>query len=113
MEEINDLWSQNASANIEATMATKSDIDKIMDNFIDETNIKEKIFFDAQIFDAAQAYIKIYQQAKNGIYIVDDYINIDMLNLLKKKLKDATVTIFTRNIGEDKSNKFEVNKFNK
>lgn len=98
---------------IESKMATKTDIDKIMDNFINEDNIKEKLFLNGEVFDAAEAYIKIYKQAKHSIYIIDDYINIDTLGLLKKKQKNVDVTLFTRNCSDDKLNKLEVEKFNK
>lgn len=97
---------------IESTMATKTDIDKIMDNFINKDNIKEKLFLNGQVFDAVEAYITIYKQAKHSIYIIDDYINIDTLNLLKHKQNKVAITIFTSNKGVPKLSKTEVNKFN-
>ncbi|MGX8852979.1 ORF6N domain-containing protein [Amedibacillus sp. YH-ame10] len=39
------------------TMATKSDIDKIMENFIDDTPVKEITFLEGQRFEANEAYI--------------------------------------------------------
>lgn len=95
------------------TMATKVDINKIMDNFIDEERIKEKIFLDGQIFDAVEAYVEIYKKAKKSIFIIDDYININTLRLLKHKQKDVNVIIFTSNKSNDKVTRFEVDKFNK
>ncbi|MBR3839597.1 MAG: ORF6N domain-containing protein, partial [Erysipelotrichales bacterium] len=42
-------------------VATKDDISRIMDNFIDETKIKEFVFVDGQKFEANEAYISIYR----------------------------------------------------
>ncbi|MGX8850663.1 ORF6N domain-containing protein [Amedibacillus sp. YH-ame10] len=90
----------------------EADINKIMDNFINEDNIKEKLFLDGQVFDAVETYINIYKQAKKNIYIIDDYINIDTLNLLKYKQENVDITIFTSNKAEPRLSKTEVKKFN-
>ncbi|MGX8851927.1 ORF6N domain-containing protein [Amedibacillus sp. YH-ame10] len=97
---------------IETTMATKTDIDKIMENFIDDKKIKEKLFLNGQVFDAVEAYIMIYKQANKNIYIIDDYININTLSLLAHKQKNVDITIFTGNKSEPKLSKNEVKKFN-
>lgn len=84
---------------IKTTMATKEDIAKIMDNFIEESNIKEITILNGQKFEAIEAYTKIYQQAKCSIFIIDDYININTLSPLKCKKKNVSVTLFSDNKG--------------
>lgn len=98
---------------MKSTMATKSDIAKIMDNFIDDSKIKEKLFLNGRIFDAVEAYIHIFKKAKKSIFVLDNYISIDTLSLLKHKQKAVNVIIFTSIKGNDKINEFEISKFNK
>ena len=78
-------------------VATKDDISRIMDNFIDETKIKEFVFVDGQKFEADEAYISIYKLAKKSIYVVDDYVSIKTLSHLKQVNNGVEVTIFTDN----------------
>lgn len=48
-------------------MAIKTDLNKIMENFLDDTTIKEITFLEGQKFEANEAYISIYRQAKHTI----------------------------------------------
>ena len=86
-------------AKIKAKMATKGDISKIMENFIDDS-IKEITILNNQKFEALEAYTKIYKQAQQSIYIVDDYINIDTLSPLKCKKENVDVILFSDNKGK-------------
>lgn len=98
---------------IESTMATKTDIDIIMDNFLDDTAIKEITFLEGQKFEANEAYINIYKQAKHTIYVIDNYVDIDALSLLKHKQENVDVTMFTANKGVPKLQRLEVYNFNR
>lgn len=97
----NDLLklSKKVNKNKKDIFSMKSTIDKIMDNFIDPTNIKEITILNGHKFDAMEAYHMIYQQAKKSIYIIDDYINIKTLSLLKCKKQNVNVIIFSDNKG--------------
>ena len=93
-------------------VATKDDIAMIMDNFIDETRIKEFVFVDGQKFEADEAYIKLYKFAKQSIYVVDDYVSIKTLSHLKQVNDWVEVTLFTDNkAGRSKLTLTEVNDF--
>lgn len=94
-------------------MATKTDINAIMDHFINEDKIKEKLFLDGQIFDATEAYIQIYQQATKNIYIIDGYISITTLSMLKHKQKNVAVIIFTKDRGIHNVTILEIERFHK
>ena len=72
-------------------------IDRINENFVQRTNLKEFVIYKGQKFEADVAYTDIYKLAKNSIYIIDDYVNIKTLNLLKQKKKNVEVIIFTEN----------------
>lgn len=72
-------------------------IDRINENFIQRTDLKEFVIYKGQKFEADVAYTDIYKLAKTSIYIIDDYVNIKTLNLLKQKKKNVEVIIFTEN----------------
>ena len=69
-------------------------IDKINENFVQQKNIKDIVFYKGQKFEADVAYTSIYKIAQKTIYIIDDYVNIKTLNLLKQNVK---VILFTEN----------------
>lgn len=106
---------EEAIHRIENTMATKDDINEIMKNFINEDKIKQFIIIDGQKFEANEAYAYIYRQAKHSIYIIDDYVNIDTLTMLKHKNNNINTIIFSDNKGKGrgKLRKLEYNHFNK
>ena len=76
-----------------------------------ESEFKQKIFFDGQIYDAYSLIIEIIKRAESKILIIDNYIDYSILEMLTKKNKDVKVVIMT----SDKSNisKLDIQKFNK
>lgn len=72
-------------------------IDRINENFIMQKELKEFVIYKGQKFEADVAYTDIYKLAKKSIYIIDDYVNIKTLNLLKQKKQNVAVIIFTEN----------------
>ena len=86
-------------------------IDKVFNSLQLEENIKQRIFFDGQIYDAYSLIIDIIKKAKKKILIIDNYINDSVLKMLTKKNNNVEVVILT----SDKSNiqKIDIQKFNK
>lgn len=76
-----------------------------------ESEFKQKIFLDGQIYDAYSLIIDIIKKAKEKILIIDNYIDDRILEMLVKKNKNVKVTILT----SEKSNisKLDIQKFNK
>lgn len=76
-----------------------------------EDNIKQKIFFEGQIWDSYNLIVEIIKKAKNKILIIDNYIDDSILAMLSKKKKGVDVVILTSN----NSNiiKLDLQKFNK
>ena len=76
-----------------------------------EENIKQKIFFEGQIYDAYSLIIDIIRKANKKILIIDNYIDESVLKMLAKKNNNVEVVILT----SDKSNiqQIDVQKFNK
>ena len=84
---------------------------KVFDQFQHEENIKQKIFFEGQVYDAYSLIIDIIKKANKKIQIIDNYIDDSILKMLTKKNKNVEVVLLT----SDKSNlqKIDVQKFNK
>ena len=85
--------------------------DKVFDQLQNEENIKQKIFFEGQIYDAYSLIIDIIKKANKKILIIDNYIDDSVLKMLAKKNKNVEVVILT----SEKSNiqKIDIQKFNK
>lgn len=76
-----------------------------------EENIKQKIFFEGQIYDAYSLIIDIIKKANKKILIIDNYIDNSVLKMLTKKNNNVEVVILT----SEKSNiqQIDIQKFNK
>lgn len=85
--------------------AIHESINKINENFILDTEMKNYVIHKGQKFEADKAYIEIYQQAAHSIYVIDDYVNIKTLHLLSHKMAGVHVILFTEN-GFDRSRDF-------
>ena len=72
-----------------------NDVQKVMENFIDPTTYKHFLIFDGQKLEADIAYTKIYSMAKNSIIIIDNYIGVKTLDLLRGIAKNVNVHIFS------------------
>ena len=58
-------------------------LEEVMDNFIDPSTYKHFVFFKGERIESDIAYQNIYSMAKHSIYIIDDYISLKTLQLLK------------------------------
>lgn len=76
-----------------------------------ETEFKQQIFFDGQIYDAYSLIIDIIKKAKNKILIIDNYVDDSILKMLQKKNKNVEVIILTSQ--NDNLTKLDIQKFNK
>ncbi len=78
-------------------LGIQNSIDILNENFISKKDYKNYVIYNGQKFEADIAYIDIYQQATESIYVVDDYVNAKTLQLLSQKKKDVEVVLFTEN----------------
>ena len=85
--------------------------DEIFNQLQYEENIKQKIFFEGQIYDAYSLVIDIIKRAKNKIIIIDNYIDDSILKILVKKNKNVEVVILTSK--NSNISKLDIQKFNK
>lgn len=85
--------------------------DKIFNQLDIEEKIKQKIFFEGQIWDSYNLIVNIIKRAESKILIIDNYIDDSILEMLSKKKKGVEVVILT----SSNSNilKLDIQKFNK
>jgi hypothetical protein len=85
--------------------------DEIFNQLGQEEKIKQKLFFQGQIYDAYNLIVGIIKKANNKIIIIDNYIDDSILEMLSKKKDGVEVVILTS------SNcnilKLDIKKFNK
>ena len=58
------------------------------------------IFFEGQIFDAYVFVADLIKNAKTDIVLIDNYVDETVLNLLTKRKKHVTATIYTKQISK-------------
>ncbi|MBR6983112.1 MAG: ORF6N domain-containing protein [Ruminococcus sp.] len=75
----------------------KSELSPIMLDFSNSSEQSEFVFLESQALTAAEAYRKIYTQAKKTIHIIDDYIDSKTLHLLQVVQQGIDITIFSDN----------------
>lgn len=76
-----------------------------------ESEFKERIFFNGQIYDSYSLIIDIIKTAQNKILIIDNYIDDSILKMLSKKNKEVEVIILTSS--NSNIRKIDIQKFNK
>ena len=75
----------------------KKKLEVVMDNFIDPSTYKHFAIYKGERIEADVVYQSIYGLAKHSIYVIDDYIDIKTLQLLKCCNSDIKVIIFSDN----------------
>ena len=65
----------------------------IMDNFNDPSSFKELLILDGERIEADLAFQTIYSLAKESIVLVDDYISLKTLKLLKGCKPDIKIQV--------------------
>ena len=61
---------------------TEERFDKIFEYIGDQKEIRQKIFYDGQIYDAFSLLIELVQKAEQEIILIDGYVDVSTLNLL-------------------------------
>ena len=79
--------------------AMKSDLQKVMENFIDPSMFKHFLILNGQKLEADVAYAQIYGMAKKSVVIIDNYVDVKTLDLLRNVAKGVVVTIFSDQYG--------------
>ena len=81
-----------------SSLATKEDLKKVMDNFIDPDTYKHFLLMNGDKVEADVAYTKLYKSARKSIYVIDNYIGLKTLELLRAAKDSVEVIIFSDNV---------------
>lgn len=86
-------------------------IDQIL-TLLDKNNNedKQRLFFDGQIYDAFSLMVSIVKKANKSIILIDNYVNVETLDILAKKKEKVNVQIITSK--KTKLTQFDIDKFN-
>ena len=76
-----------------------NDVKKVMEHFIDPTTFKHFLILDGQKLEADIAYTKIYGMAKKNIIIIDNYLGVKTLDLLRGIAKGISIRIISNAMG--------------
>lgn len=79
-------------------VVTKSDLADMMNSFVNDGD-NGWLMYNTKYCTADLAYSEIYMQAKKTIYVVDNYIGLRTLVLLKNAPDDVDITLFSDNVG--------------
>ena len=99
------------NSNTNDIIEIKNNLKVVMDNFIDPSTYKHFLIKDGEKIEADVAYQKIYRLAKTSIYVIDDYIDVKTLQLLKCCNDNINITIITDNKGRNNLNSNYINDF--
>ena len=86
-------------------------LEVVMDNFIDPSTYKHFLILNGQKLEADIAYQQIYSLAKHSIIIIDDYIEIKTLDLLRVICEKVNVVIISDNKAKNKLTVSTINDF--
>lgn len=91
-------------------VVTKSDLADMMNSFVnDEDN--GWLMYNTKYCSADMAYSSIYSQAKKSVYLVDNYIGLRTLVMLKNAPVGADIKVFSDNVGNAKLHNVEFKDF--
>ncbi len=105
MVEANSLGSTNeilalanqVRTNTEAIVEIKGQLSVVMDNFIDPSTYKSFLIMDGEKVESDVAYQRIYSMAKQNVYLIDDYIDVKTIQLLKSCNSGVRIIVFSDN----------------
>ena len=79
-------------------------ISELFDKFSPNDIVKDKIFFDGELYDAYSMFIDLVNRAKKEVIIIDNYAGKELLDILKNI--DKRIIIVSNNIKETSKVKY-------
>ena len=77
-------------------------LQKVMENFVDPSTYKHFLILNGHKLEADVAYAQIYGMAKKSLTIVDNYVDVKTLNLLRNTPKGIAIWIFSDLLGRSR-----------
>ena len=81
------------------------DLRKVMTNFIDPSAHRHFLILNGQKLEADVAYTQIYGMAKKSVMVVDNYVDVKTLDLLRCVAKGVRITIVSDQYGQTRLTK--------
>lgn len=91
-------------------LETDQKLEEVFNYIATNTEVKQNIFFDGQIYDAFSFIVGLVQKAKKEIILIDNYVDVHTLNILCKK--DKGVDIIVATAGKGSLSTKDIMKFN-
>ena len=103
---------ENKTDYIESTLKEyDKNFEVIFGKFDRKEDLKSKLFFDGEIYDAYSLLVDIISKASKEIIIIDNYVDKVTLDILSKKKINAVVLLITDE-NKSKLTKTDIKKFN-
>lgn len=110
---INNYMEQKFSSYDKRFEVIENKLEVVMDNFIDPSSLKEFLIYDGERIEADIAYKNIFSLACKTLYLIDDYIGVKTLELLKFCRENVKIVIFSDNVAKPKLSLNFINDFKK
>jgi toxin-antitoxin system, toxin component, fic family len=91
-------------------LETDKKLEEVFNYIASNTEVKQKIFFDGQIYDAFSFIADLIGKAQGKLILIDNYVDVNTLNILCKKNSGVDVLIATA--GKGSLTTKDINKFN-
>ena len=91
-------------------LETDKKLEEVFNYIASSTEVKQKIFFDGQIYDAFSFIADLIGKAQGKLILIDNYVDLNTLNILCKKNIGVDVLIATS--GKGNLTTKDINKFN-
>lgn len=94
--------SENTKAiqDLKKNVVTRDELTYVIKDFTDPNIKRDYLFFNGETVEADIVYSTIYSSAKKTIFVVDNYIGLKTLVLLKSAKSDVQITVFSDNVGK-------------
>lgn len=89
---------------------TDKKLEEIFNYIASNSEVKQNLFFDGQIYDAFSFIVGLIQKAEREIILIDNYVDVNTLNILCKKNNGVNVVIVTA--GKGNLSVKDIDKFN-
>lgn len=90
---------------------TDERFEQVFDYIAEHEEVKQKIFFEGQIYDAFSLLVKLVGSAEKSIILIDNYVDVGTLNILAKKKRNVNVCLYT--MKQTKLTAVDVKNFNR
>ena len=80
-------------------LETDKKLEEVFDYIATTKEVKQKIFFNGQRYDAFSLMVEIVEKAEKELILIDNYVDVNTLNILSKKKDGVNVLIVTSGKG--------------